>query len=237
MAEDYPGRPGPDGAGRLDEIPLPERENLTPYEPRRPRPSGQPQHDDDIPQRGLDQRHDGENEEEPGEADDDVHHTHQHVIDPPGEVSRRRPDDNPDGDGDADSHEANHQGNAGSEEHAGENVAAQVVGAEGVSQRRAEKPTGHIGGRRVVGPSPSRELQAEVDGRDRNKRADDHEPSQGEPVGCETVGELGPRAVRLDRLDRLLIQNVLTLERHHHLSRTGPLGPRRHREGRPQGCR
>lgn len=81
VPEDNPHVPQSQGARGRDEILLTQRQELGPDEPGGSHPAGEADHDHDIVDAGGEQGHHGQDQEEAGEAEHDVHQPHHQNID------------------------------------------------------------------------------------------------------------------------------------------------------------
>ena len=156
--------------GGLHELALAQRQHSAAHDPRVDDPRRHADHDDDRlearPQHADDR--DGEQDERKRQLD--VGQPHEHVVRAPAEVAGDQPGRHPDQPGDRDRREADQQGRAGAVDHARQQVAAEVIGAE-----RVHAP-GRVAEARRLEPQVAEVLLDRIERRQerRGQRGDDH---------------------------------------------------------------
>src|SRR5260221_12202483 len=227
VADQDPPRGHADGAGRLDELLLFEREDLPADEPRESHPvhdreGTEHEHETahDVAEPGVPEgRHDDDEEQQVGERVDDIGEAHEQVVDPAtverGEHPERRADDEHErGRHDADDHR-----DARRPDQPAQDVTAQLVAAEqvvGVHVLRAGEDRIRVRRRGVLHDRVIRRDERREDRRER-RHCDDDEPEHRGLVPAEPIEGVTP-------------QRPLLAGQHVHLDGTllGGSGDRRH---------
>ena len=120
--------------GRLHEGALAQADGLSAGDPGVPRPPSEGDSEDGVCQVWLEHRGDGDGQEERGERQKDVGDAHDDLVEPPTDVAGKCPQGRADEQRNQHNTKGRKQRRATSVEHAGQNVTAELVRAEGVAQ-------------------------------------------------------------------------------------------------------
>ncbi len=132
MAEDDGHASHPHASGRFDEGALPEGNGLGPHQSGIPRPPGEGDGYHGVDETGAQSGGDGNGQKERREGQEHVGDAHYHLVQPAPKVASQGPQGRPDAHCDYHHQEADGKRTAPPEEHPSEDIAAEVVGAEGV---------------------------------------------------------------------------------------------------------
>jgi hypothetical protein len=192
--------------GRLDELALPDRQDLAADHAGVHHPGRDADHDDDVAQARPEHADDRDGEEDERKGQLDVGQPHQEVVHAPAEVAGREPDGHAEKPGDQHGREPHHQRDTGAVDDSREDVAAQVIRAQHVKAPAGILPAGFLEAladlllERVEGGHDGRQERREDHrGHDRETEqrgpAPDQAPQQGYPLA------LGPGTLRRQRHD------------------------------------
>ncbi len=106
MAQEDAGGAKAEGSRGLDEFAVAQREYLPAHESRCSHPPGEPQDERDHDHRWIDERHDGEQKNEPRKAEQEVDAAHRDRVDPAARITGDRTDEGPERDRDRDGERA-----------------------------------------------------------------------------------------------------------------------------------
>jgi len=184
---------------------------VTEDQPHVPGPPADGDRDDHGGQGGRQHGGERQREQQRRERQEDIGHAHDHFIEPAAEVARREPERDADGARDQQDDERDQRGYPGAVEHPGQDVAADVVGAEPVLRRWRVEHGKRVRGRaRVCGKRREQGSEQRHDddagGSDRphdQQRVRPQPAAQGRAAG--DLGDLGGKGCgRLDHRSLIL---------------------------------
>jgi hypothetical protein len=136
--------------GRLHELQLADDQHLASDEPRHPRPADDADREEHHPERRLERRRHGDQQQQRGEGQRDVGEAHHHLVDPAAVVAGDQPHRQPDQEGDALRDDAGRQRHPRAVDETRPDVAALDVGAEPVRRRRTLQLVHEVDAQRVM---------------------------------------------------------------------------------------
>ena len=165
----------PDRPRRLHEVQRPHAQHGRPHDPRRVRRGRDRERDDDVGDGGAEHGGHRDRQQDGRKRHQRVHQPHDRVVQPREEPGGRA-DHRAAEAGQGRRAQADDERGAGAEQHAGQNVAAEMVGAEPVHRVRRPQPLPHGASQRIV--------RREHAGEHRDHRNEQHQgsPEQERPV-------------------------------------------------------
>ncbi len=220
VADEQTAEAGAEGARAVDELLLLDREHLRARLPRDADPPGQPDGDENVHEAGAQRRHHEDHEEQPREGVHDVDETREEDVHPAPEVTRQRAYRHADQHDDHLGPETDEHRHPRAVDHPGEQVAAELIGSQGV-----------LAGGRLVETAEVRlgvrERGEEVgEDRDQAEQDDDDAAGQCQAIAQQPAGAVPPETRHAD--PRLVDRNGDRDGGAAHLS-TGCGGRGRHR--------
>ena len=132
LPEDDPRVAHAEGAAREHELALADGHGLGPHDARVDRPAGHAEHDDHVDEARAEDRDDGEREQHEGKGQHHVDDRHDRPVGAPADVARPEAEQHPDGGRQDHGGHPDHQRDPAAVDHARQEVAAHLVGAEQV---------------------------------------------------------------------------------------------------------